>query len=50
MDDASNDVPILLGRLFLKTVRTKIYVHTGTLSVEFDGNVIIFHIFDSMKF
>ena len=50
MGDASNDVPILLGRRFLKTVRMKIDVHTRTLSIEFDSNVIKFDIFDAMKF
>ena len=50
MGNASNDVPILLARPFLKTVRTKIDVHTGTLSMEFDGDVIKFDTFDAMKF
>lgn len=50
MGDASNDVPILLGRLFLKIATIKIDVQIGTLSMEFDENVIIFHIFDAMKF
>jgi len=50
MGDASNDVFILLGRPFLKTTRTKIDVHTETLSMEFDGDVIKFDIFDAMKF
>lgn len=50
MGNASNEVPILLGRPFLKTARTKIDVHTGTLSMEFDGDVIKFDIFDAMKF
>ena len=50
MGDAFNDVPILLGRPFLKIARTKIDMHTGTLSMEFDGEVIKFVIFDAMKF
>ena len=33
MGDAFNDVPILLGRPFLKTARTRIDVHLGTLSM-----------------
>ena len=40
MGDGSNDVLILLGRLFLKIARKKIDVHTETLSMEFDGDVI----------
>ena len=45
MGDVSNDVPILLCSPFIKTARTKIGVHTGTLSMEFDGDVINFDIF-----
>ena len=40
-DEASpNPTPILLGRPFLKTGRTKIDVHDGTLTMEFDGEII----------
>jgi len=48
--DACHDIPILLGRPFLKTARTKIDVHEGTLTMEFDGEVIKFNIFDAMRF
>ncbi|XP_016704294.2 uncharacterized protein [Gossypium hirsutum] len=34
--DSSVDVPLLLGRPFLKTARTKIDVHKGNLTMEFD--------------
>jgi len=44
ISNASNDVPILLGRPFLKTPRTKINAHTGTLSMELDGDIIKFDI------
>jgi len=40
MGDACHDIPILLGRPFLKTARTKIDVHEGALTMEFDGEVI----------
>ena len=49
-DDNSNSSPILLGRPFLKTARTKIDVFTGTLTMEFDGDVIKFSIYDAMKY
>jgi len=49
MCNASNDVPILLGRLFSKTTRTKIVVHTRTMSMEFYGDIIKFDIFDAIK-
>ena len=49
-DSSSNFVPILIGRPFLKTVSTKIYVHKGTLPMEFDGEVIEFNMNDTMKY
>ncbi|KAH9792667.1 hypothetical protein KPL71_004223 [Citrus sinensis] len=45
-----NPTPILLGRPFLKTARTKIDVHDGTLTMEFDGEVIRFNIFEAMRY
>ena len=50
MGDACHDIPILLGRPFLKTARTKIDVHEGALTMEFDGEVIKFNIFDAIRF
>ncbi|KAM2163182.1 hypothetical protein ACFX1Q_040894 [Malus domestica] len=35
--DHSPTLPILLGRSFMKTARTKIDVFNGTLTMEFDG-------------
>ena len=34
----------------MHTVRTKIDVHEGTLSVEFDGDIVTFNIFDVMRY
>nr|XP_027101748.1 uncharacterized protein LOC113722694 [Coffea arabica] len=49
-DEYSTDsAVILLGRPFMSTARTKIDVHEGTLSVEFDGEKVTFNIFDAMK-
>ncbi|XP_062113996.1 uncharacterized protein LOC133825008 [Humulus lupulus] len=42
--------PVLLGRPFLKTARTKIDVHEGTLTMDFDGEVIHFNIFEVMMY
>ncbi|KAJ9568340.1 hypothetical protein OSB04_004306 [Centaurea solstitialis] len=47
-DSHPKSTSILLGRPFLKTAKTKIDVHKGTLSMEFDGNVIHFNIYESM--
>ncbi|XP_052625040.1 uncharacterized protein LOC128132484 [Lactuca sativa] len=49
-DDSPNLSSILLGRPFLKTARTKIDVYDGTLSMEFDGEVINFNIYDAMRY
>ncbi|KAH9648757.1 hypothetical protein KPL70_025723 [Citrus sinensis] len=49
-DNSSNSVPILLGRPFLKTAGTKMDVHKGTLTMEFDGEVIEFNMNDTMKY
>ncbi|XP_027184235.1 uncharacterized protein LOC113782548 [Coffea eugenioides] len=42
--------PLLLGRLFLSTARTKIDVNKGTLSMKFDGEIVHFNIFETMKY
>ncbi|XP_040956115.1 uncharacterized protein [Gossypium hirsutum] len=49
-NDNSIDVPLLLGRPFLKTARTKIDLHKGNLTMEFDGEIIKFNIFDAMRY
>ncbi|KAH9659001.1 hypothetical protein KPL70_023696 [Citrus sinensis] len=49
-DSSSNSIRILLGRHFLKTARTKMDVHKGTLTMEFDGEVIEFNMNDAMKY
>jgi hypothetical protein len=41
---------ILLGRPFMKTSRTKIDVHDGSLTMEFDGEMIKFNIYDAMRY
>ncbi|XP_024979008.1 uncharacterized protein LOC112516221 [Cynara cardunculus var. scolymus] len=41
---------ILLGRPFLKTSKTKIDVHDGTLTMEFDDEVIKFNIYDAIRY
>ncbi|CAN6677821.1 unnamed protein product [Malus baccata var. baccata] len=46
----STPLPILLGRPFMKTACTKIDVFKGTLTMEFDGEVIDFNLSESIKF
>ncbi|KAM2134155.1 hypothetical protein ACFX1R_004188 [Malus domestica] len=52
MEDSnhSSQLPILLSRPFMKTARTKIDVFKGTLTMEFDGEVIDFNISDAMRY
>ncbi|XP_027166713.1 uncharacterized protein LOC113766757 [Coffea eugenioides] len=45
-----NPSPILLGRPFLSTARTTIDVNESTLSMEFDGKIVNFNIFEAMKY
>ncbi|XP_027151296.1 uncharacterized protein LOC113751471 [Coffea eugenioides] len=45
-----NSSPILLGRPFLSTARTKIDVNESTLSMEFDDERVHFNIFEAMKY
>ncbi|KAB2597239.1 S ribonuclease [Pyrus ussuriensis x Pyrus communis] len=46
----STSLPILLGRPFMKTARTKIDVFKGTLTMKFDGEVIDFNISEIMRY
>ncbi|CAN6547278.1 unnamed protein product [Malus baccata var. baccata] len=48
--DHAPSLPILFGRPFMKTARTKIDVYNGTLTMEFDGEVINFSLSNSMKY
>nr|GEW92639.1 DNA-directed DNA polymerase [Tanacetum cinerariifolium] len=49
-DNHYNTPSILLGRPFFKIARTNICVHEGTLTMELDGQVIKFNIYDSMNY
>ena len=50
MENGDQTTPILLGRPFLKTCKTKIDVYSGTLTMEFDGEIVKFNIYDAMKY
>ena len=50
MENGNQTTPILLGIPFLKTSKTKIDVHNGTLTMEFDGEIVKFNIYDAMKY
>nr|XP_028956467.1 uncharacterized protein LOC114824205 [Malus domestica] len=42
-------LPLILGRPFLRTARTKIDVYDGTLTMEIDGESVKFRIFNAMR-
>jgi len=48
-DSHSGATTIILGRPFLKTARTKINVHAGTLTMEFGDNLVHFNMLDAMN-
>ncbi|KAL4626730.1 hypothetical protein ACB092_05G118700 [Castanea dentata] len=50
MENGDQTTPILLGRPFLKTSKTKKDVHSGTLTMEFDCEIVKFNIYDTMKY
>ncbi|KAM1895816.1 hypothetical protein ACFX13_044519 [Malus domestica] len=52
MEDSNHSpqLPILLGRPFMKTAHIKIDVFKGTLTMEFDREVIDFNISDAMRY
>ncbi|XP_074270211.1 uncharacterized protein LOC141593156 [Silene latifolia] len=50
MEHDRHTAPILLGRPFMKIAKTKIDVFSGSLTMEFDGQVVEYNIFDVMKF
>lgn len=49
-ESSSNHNLILIGRPFLKTSKTIINVHEGTLTKELKGEVMKFNIHDAMKY
>ena len=49
MNHDKNTAPMWLGRPYLMTAKTKIDVSTGSLTLEFEGEVVKFNIFDCMK-
>ena len=48
--ETDSKAPILLGRPFISTSETKLDVKNGSLTMEFDGKVVRFNVFDVMTF
>ncbi|XP_004289020.1 PREDICTED: uncharacterized protein LOC101300186 [Fragaria vesca subsp. vesca] len=49
-DADDKKIPILLGRPFMRTARTKIDVYLGELTFEIDGDIISYNVFDAMRY
>ncbi|KAK8322558.1 hypothetical protein V6Z12_A12G175200 [Gossypium hirsutum] len=48
-DNSANASNILIGRPFLSTAQTKIDVRSGILTMEFDGEVLKFNVYEAMN-
>ncbi|RDX70508.1 hypothetical protein CR513_50236, partial [Mucuna pruriens] len=48
-ETSGKESTLILGRPFLRTARTKIDVHAGTLSMEVGDTLVQFNIFEAMK-
>ncbi|XP_070669151.1 uncharacterized protein [Malus domestica] len=49
-DPMPTALPLILGRPFLRTAHTKIDVYDGTLTMEIDGEIVKFRIFNVMRY
>ena len=49
MNHDKNAAPMLLERPFIMTAKTKIDVSTGSLTLEFEGEIVKFNIFNCVK-
>lgn len=49
-DKSPNSSPIILGQPFLRITIIKIDVHARTLTMEIDGEIVEFNIFNAMWF
>ncbi|KAM5578092.1 hypothetical protein ABKV19_008424, partial [Rosa sericea] len=49
-ESPKSGTPLLLGRPFMRTARTKIDVYSGSLTMEFDGEIVGFNIFEAMRY
>ncbi|XP_052885234.1 uncharacterized protein LOC128293767 [Gossypium arboreum] len=48
-DNTTGSLNLLLGRPFLSTASTKIDVRSGTLTMEFDGEIMKFNVYDAIS-
>ena len=49
-DPMPTALPLILGRPFIRTTRTKIDVYDGTLTMEIEGESVKFRIFNAMRY
>ncbi|KAK5819630.1 hypothetical protein PVK06_024647 [Gossypium arboreum] len=48
-DNTAGSSDLLLGRPFFSTTSTKIDVRSGTLTIEFDGEIVKFNVYDAIS-
>ncbi|XP_052876257.1 uncharacterized protein LOC128282108 [Gossypium arboreum] len=48
-DNTAGSSDLLLGRPFLSTASTKIDIRSGTLTIEFDGEIVKFNVYDAIS-
>ncbi|KAK8263812.1 hypothetical protein V6Z12_D12G066900 [Gossypium hirsutum] len=48
-DNSTNSSDILLGKPFLSTANAKSDVQMGTLTIEFDGKIVKFNVYEAMS-
>ena len=48
-ETSHNPTPILLGRPFFKTAQAMINVHDGGLTMEFNGEIVKFNLYEAIK-
>lgn len=49
-ETSSSQIPLILGRPFLKIARMKIDMHTEMLTMEFSDTMVQFNIFDAIRY
>ncbi|XP_024195866.1 uncharacterized protein LOC112199030 [Rosa chinensis] len=49
-ESSSCSMPLFLGRPFMRMAKTKIDVYSGSLTMEFDGEVVGFNIFEAIRY
>ncbi|XP_074300828.1 uncharacterized protein LOC141632152 [Silene latifolia] len=49
MEPDSKATPLLLGRHFMRTSKTKLDMYDGNLTMEFEGKIVRYNVYETMK-